>query len=110
MSTGSSDDPEYSAQLSRILREAGRVSESRAWRASAAARYDELIVRHPQAFADHAAEFWLTDNSDPAKALRLARQNLEVRQTPRAYELLSRAVAASNAAGEMIDAPAIGHA
>ena len=27
---------------------------------SAAARYDELVVRHPEAFVDHAAEFWLT--------------------------------------------------
>jgi len=105
--TDSSDDPDYAAQLARILGEADRAQESCAWRALAAARYDELIVRHPAAFADHAAEFWLMGNADPEKALRLARKNLEVRHTPRAYELLSRAAEASNAAGEKNNGPAI---
>ena len=30
-------------------------------------RYDELMARHPEAFADHAAEFWL-DAADAARA------------------------------------------
>src|SRR5262245_12668454 len=94
----SSDDPDYAAQLSRILGEAGCSRGSAAWRRVAASRYDELISAHPAAFADHAAEFWLGVGNDPSKGLRLAEFNLRVRQTPRAYDLLAQALDA-NAAG-----------
>jgi tetratricopeptide (TPR) repeat protein len=94
-----SDDPDYAAQLARIYADAGHPGDSRYWRARAAARYDELIAVHPEAFADHAAEFWLAAGGDPGKALSLARMNLEIRKTPRAYVLLSRAIAADEAAG-----------
>jgi tetratricopeptide (TPR) repeat protein len=89
----SSDDPDYAAQLARILRDAG-CSQFRHWCRLAAARYDELVANHPEAFADHAAEFWLAAGGDPDKALLLARMNIDIRKTPRAYELLARAVAA----------------
>ena len=91
----SSDDPDYAAQLARILRDAGRSDESRHWCRLAGARYDELVACHPEAFADHAAEFWLAAGANPKKALRLARMNVEVRKTPRAYALLAHAVAAT---------------
>ena len=94
----SSDDPDYAAQLARVLGDAGRAEESCRWRQLAAARYDELVERHPEAFADHAAEFWLSAGADPNKALRLAQMNVEVRKTPRAYNLLSLAVSAKEAA------------
>ena len=90
----SSDDPDYAAHLARILGDVGRESESRIWRRRAAARYDELIASHPEAFADHAAEFWLAAGADPDKALRFAKMNVEVRNTPHARRLLARAVAA----------------
>ena len=90
--TASSDDPDYTASLARILGDAGRAEEAAEWRNKTAARYDELMARHPEAFADHAAEFWL-DAGDAARARRLAQMNLEVRQTPRAHELLARAAA-----------------
>jgi tetratricopeptide (TPR) repeat protein len=90
----SSDDPDYAAQLARILGEAGRDGESGHWRQVAATRYDELIASHPEAFADHAAEFWLAAGADPDKALRLAKMNVDVRNTPRARSLLAQAVAA----------------
>jgi len=91
----SSDDPDYTAQLARILGDAGRAQESRHWSWLAAARYDELVASHPEAFADHAAEFWLASGANPDKALPLARMNIENRKTPRAYDLLARAVAAN---------------
>ena len=91
----SSDDPDYAAQLARILADAGRDQESRHWSRLAAGRYDELVASHPEAFADHAAEFWLAVGANPDKALPLARMNLEIRKTPRAYDLLARAVAAN---------------
>jgi tetratricopeptide (TPR) repeat protein len=91
----SSDDPDYAAQLARILGGAGRTDEARHWCGLAAARYDELVARHPEAFADHAAEFWLAAGANPEKALSLARMNVEVRKTPRSYGLLAQAVSAN---------------
>jgi len=90
----SSDDPDYAAQLARLLRDAG-CSQFRHWCRLAATRYDELVASHPEAFADHAAEFWLAAGASPDKALPLARMNIEIRKTPRAYDLLARAVAAN---------------
>jgi tetratricopeptide (TPR) repeat protein len=90
----SSDDPDYAAQFARILAQAGNVEDSRCWRQLAAARYEELITLHPEAFADHAAEFWLGAGADPERALQLSRLNLAIRGTPRAHALLSRAIAA----------------
>jgi tetratricopeptide (TPR) repeat protein len=89
--TTSSDDPDYAASLARILCDVGRVKEAGEWRDKAAARYDELMARHPEAFADHAAEFWLEAGADPYKALQFARLNLELRQTARARDLFDRA-------------------
>ena len=97
--TRASDDPDYVAQLARILCDAGRTNESGHWRKLAASRYDELVAVHPEAFADHAAEFWLGVGADPNKALRLAGINLEARKTSRAYDLLSRAFAANEVTG-----------
>jgi hypothetical protein len=70
------------------------VDEAREWRARAEARYDELLARHQEAFADHAAEFWLEAGADPHRALSLAKANLEVRQTSRAHDLMARATLA----------------
>src|SRR4029079_16751296 len=83
----SSDEPEYAAYLARVLTEVGQLEEAHHWRAVAATRYDELMARYPEAFADHAAEFLLVVGGDAQKGLRLAARNLESRQTPRAYEL-----------------------
>jgi tetratricopeptide (TPR) repeat protein len=102
----SSDDPDYAAQLARILGEVGHDREARHWRRLAAARFDELVASRPEAFADHAAEFWLAAGGDPDKALGLAKINLAVRDTPRARALLAQAVAASDH-GRGVVAPAL---
>ena len=62
--TVSSDDPDYAATLAAVLLSAGRPQEAEQWRVTAAARYDELVARHPEAFAHHAADFWLTVGGD----------------------------------------------
>jgi tetratricopeptide (TPR) repeat protein len=92
-----SDDPDYATQLARVLSDAGQRDEAQVWRHKAAARYDELLARHLDAFADHAAEFWLTIGGDRERALRLARHNLSVRQTPRARALVRRSGAQPSA-------------
>jgi hypothetical protein len=67
-----SDDPDYIAQPSRVLVASGQTRLARSWRKRASARYDALVMLHPAAFADHAAEFWLCLGTDPEKALLLA--------------------------------------
>src|SRR5208337_4807232 len=94
----SSDDPDYAAQLARILADVGHHTEARHWSRLAAARFGELLARRPEAFADHAAEFWLAAGADPERALMFAKMNAEIRNTPRARALLARAAAAANGA------------
>ncbi len=91
----SSDDPDYAAQLARILVASGQDAEARHWREAAAARFDELLARHPTAFADHAAEFYMSAGGDPGRALALARINVLARPTPRARELVLQAALAA---------------
>ncbi|HEY2307284.1 MAG TPA: hypothetical protein VGI05_15520 [Streptosporangiaceae bacterium] len=87
----SSDDPEYAATLAGVLRDAGHAREAGRWLASAAARYDELVLRHPEAFADHAAYFWFTVGGDAQKGRQLASRTRAMRQTARAYARLQHA-------------------
>jgi tetratricopeptide (TPR) repeat protein len=94
----SSDDPDYAASLARILADEDEGT-AREWRVQAAAGYDALMERHPEAFADHAAAFWLEVGGDPDRALHLARLNLQLRDTPRAHDLVARA---SRAASEVV--------
>jgi tetratricopeptide (TPR) repeat protein len=61
----SSDDPQYAATLARVLAAVGYRREARRWRFRAAARYAELTLRHPQAFAHHAAAFRRQANGTP---------------------------------------------
>ncbi len=82
-----SGDPEYEAQLGRLLREQGRAQEGAALLAHARHGLDERTTRHPEAFADHAARFWLADG-DAKKALGFAEANLAVRPTRDALTLV----------------------
>lgn len=83
-----SDDPEYVGQLSQLVRDGGDAGEADRLRAQAAARYEELLKRHPAAFAEHAARFWLGPGADAKKAVPLAALNLTHRKTPDAYALV----------------------
>ncbi|MFE5581487.1 tetratricopeptide repeat protein [Kitasatospora sp. NPDC056531] len=98
-------DPDCAARLARVLGEAGASAEARFWRAHAAERYEDLLARHPEAYADHAAEFWLTVGGDPRRALRLALRNLEFRPTPRAHMLVDHAMCQCRTG---LTAPALG--
>ncbi len=89
------DDPDPAAQLARIYSQMGRTGPAAQWRAVAARRYEELLARYPEAYADHGAEFFLGTGGHAKRALALAQQNLTLRQTPRAYELVLAAAFAS---------------
>ncbi len=92
-----SDDPEYQAQLAGLLKGAGKEPEAQQLLARAKAGFEHWTARHPQAFADHAARFWLGLGADPQKALALAEANLSARRTVEALELYSDAVKAAGA-------------
>jgi hypothetical protein len=64
---------------------------------SATAGYETLLARHPAAFYDHAARFYLHVVGDPKRALVLARKNLAIRQTPDARDLVAEAERATTA-------------
>lgn len=100
-----SDDPEFELVLGQRLRDGGDAAAAEAHLAHVRARYNELVDKHPEAFADHAGWFWLDEGQDPAKSLALAKKNLTVRTNGRAYEL---AVLAGIAAGSRDEACRIG--
>lgn len=89
-----SDDPEYVATHAEILAargdRAGTMREAR--RATAA--YESLLGRRPEAYADHAAAFFMGVGDRPLLALELATKNRALRDTPRSRALLARAEAA----------------
>jgi tetratricopeptide (TPR) repeat protein len=64
-------------------------------------RYESLLDRHPLAFADHAAEFYLGPGDDAERAWMLAKKNLANRETPRAFAI---AIDAARATGRDHDA------
>ena len=86
-----SDDPEYRAIHAEILTargdDAGAASEAE----RAAAVYESLLARRPEAYADHAAAFFMGVGNRPLLAVELASKNWELRDTPRSRSLLSRA-------------------
>jgi Flp pilus assembly protein TadD len=81
------DDPEYQGQLAALTQDSKL-------RDAAAQRYEALLGEFPEAFADHAARFYLPFS--PGRALELARINLKVRETQEAYDL---ALSAASIAG-----------
>lgn len=81
------DDPEPLSVLADLLRKKGDAALADEALAKAKARYEELVAAHPEAYADHAARFWLNAGGDPKKALSLAKKNLEVRKTEAAFDL-----------------------
>jgi len=91
----SCEDPELAVLLATTLVQLGDLKEGARYELAARERYEALVHRHPEAFGDHAARLWLTEN--PAKAFALARQNLANRRTPDAFELT---ISAALAAGE----------
>jgi len=79
-------DPEIASVRAEVFRRSGDADQSTRWLAEARTGYLAALARHPQAFADHAARYFL-DHGEPAEALRWAQLNLDNRPTPPAYDL-----------------------
>jgi len=87
-----SGDPELMALLGTLHLQAGDPSLGHAAVQAARQRYEHLLARHPLAYADHAAEFFLGAGHDAEQARRWARLNLAARPTRRAHALALRAM------------------
>ena len=86
-----SDDPEYRAILAEILAALGDEAGAARQAERAAADYDSLLARRPEAYADHAAAFFMGVGNRPLLALALAAKNWALRDTTRSRRLLARA-------------------
>lgn len=86
-----SDDPEYHAIYAEILAARGD-SEAASEAERAAAGYDLLLLRWPEAYADHAAAFFIGVGNRPQLAIELALANRKIRDTPRSHSLLAKAL------------------
>jgi tetratricopeptide (TPR) repeat protein len=78
-------DPEIPATRAALARRRGDLPRAVREESAAGDRFQALVERHPDAFADHAARFFL--DREPREALRWAVHNLDVRQTSEAYDL-----------------------
>jgi tetratricopeptide (TPR) repeat protein len=85
-----SDDPEYRAIYAEVLVARGD-GEACGEAQRAAAAYEFLLARRPEAYADHAASFFMGVGGRPQRAVELALANWKVRDTPRSRSLLRKA-------------------
>ena len=60
---------------------------ARSW----AERDDDLVLRHPGAYADHAADFWFMVGADVDRGLQSALRTMVMRCTNRSNALAGRA-------------------
>jgi tetratricopeptide (TPR) repeat protein len=86
-----SDDPEYRGIYAEILAARGDREAATEEAESAAAGYELLLARRPEAYADHAAAFFMGIGDRPDLAVDLASANRRLRDTPRSRSLLTRA-------------------
>ena len=87
-----SDDPEYRATYAEILAARGERAAALHEADRAAAAYELLLARRPEAYADHAAAFFMGIGNRPQRAVDLALANWKLRDTPRSRNLLARAL------------------
>ena len=82
----SSNEAEVRWRLADVLVAQGKVDEAKTHLNAARFGFEQLLRRHPLAFADHAAEFYAGSGNDRQRALALAHTNVANRQTRRAIK------------------------
>jgi tetratricopeptide (TPR) repeat protein len=87
-----SDDPEYRGVYAEILAARGEREAAASEAERAATSYELLLARRPEAYADHAAAFFIGIGNRPQRAVDLATANWKLRDTPRSRRLLARAI------------------
>ncbi len=96
-------NPEFAAALAGLERDAGNTALADALQALARTGYDDLLRRHPLAYAQHAAEFYV-EIGEPARAHALARENAALRSDVGSLILLATAAQANGARDEACEA------
>ena len=86
-----SDDPEYRATYAEALAARGEHQAAVGQAARAVVEYELLLARRPEAYADHAADFFMGIGKRPQRAVDLAVANWRLRDTPRSRSLLAKA-------------------
>jgi hypothetical protein len=81
-----SGEPEVNWRLAEVSMAQERFEEAESQLQAARSRFEELLVRHLLAFADHAAEFYAGPGNDHRRALELACLNVANRPTRRAVK------------------------
>jgi hypothetical protein len=100
-----SGDPEVHWRIADALAAQGKSGDAQAQMQAAHFAFELLLEKHLHAFADHGAEFYAGSGNDRARALELARINVDNRPTLRAFEqAYAFAVGADNrhAASELL--------
>ncbi|KGT79547.1 hypothetical protein MA20_11770 [Bradyrhizobium japonicum] len=95
----SSHDPEVRWRFADVLVAQGRLEEASRQLEAARFGFDQILGKHPLAFADHAAEFYAGAGNDLQRAFKLVRTNVANRPT-------RRAVRQAQAIAKMADASA----
>ena len=106
----STAEPEALSLLGGLYIRTGDPTNGRKLIESARQSYDSLLRRHPLAFADHAAKFFLGSGNDNERAWDLAQQNLANRETLASFGLAIKAAEATGRRSEMNDLIAKAHA
>lgn len=83
-----STDPEVSWKISDIYAMDNQPNYSAQYLQLTNTLFTSLLERYPLAFADHAAEFYISSGNNPDKAYQLALLNYQNRPTERAANLL----------------------
>ncbi len=81
------DDPDALAAKADALRRAGREDEAKTTTEKARGRFEELLTKHPEAFADHGAAFFMGIGKDLPRALSLAKKAADNAPSEEALDL-----------------------
>lgn len=92
------EDPEPHSRLAEYYAQAGDEAAARRHAREAERGYRAWLERFPEAFADHASEFFAGVGDDASYARELTAVNLQQRKTARAY---MQAIAANLAVDEL---------
>lgn len=88
-------NPEYQAGLADVEKRAGNSNAAARWQSQAKSGYAQRLEKFPNAYAQHAVEFYL-DVGDLKQSRRLAERNLALRQDVGAYVLLAEVALAES--------------
>ena len=86
------DDPEFRATYAEVLAARGDGEAAATEAERAAQNYNLLLARRPEAYADHAAAFFMGIGNRPQRAVELASANWKLRDTPRSRKLVAKAL------------------